>query len=171
LPQVPLEILDPELEKTAKRIGFEQSLHLMHIRGGFKVLVKLTAKYELPGKDGPTVIGVEAPRTLFPRGILHSSAVAHIVVQKFSLGVPHYRLEQHLQDQGVKLDRGMMCRYVEEAGNALGATIVHAIWRDAIETAAGISTDATSALVQGEKSKDGQRQACKKGHFFTAVVD
>jgi transposase len=127
LPQVPLEILDPELEKTAKRIGFERSLHLMHIRGGFKVLVKLTAKYEVPGKDGPTVLGVQAPRTLFPRGILHSSAVAHIVVQKFSLGVPHYRLEQHLQDQGVELGRGMMCRYVEEAGNALGATIVHAM--------------------------------------------
>jgi hypothetical protein len=26
-----------------------------------------------------------------------------------------------------------MCSYVEEAGNALGATIVHAMWADAIE--------------------------------------
>jgi transposase len=173
LPQVALEILDPELEKTATRIGFERSLHLMHIRGGFKVLVKMTAKYEVPGKDGPTVLGVEAPRTLFPRGILHSSAVAHIVVQKFSLGVPHYRLEQHLQDQGVQLGRGMMCRYVEEAGNALGATIVHAMWQDALDNGCIISTDATSALVQPIKSKgDGEpRQACKKAHFFTAIVD
>lgn len=145
----------------------------MHIRGGFKVLVKMTAKYEVEGKDGPTVLGVEAPRTLFPRGILHSSAVAHIVVQKFSLGVPHYRLEQHLQDQGVELGRGMMCRYVEEAGNALGATIVHAMWQDALDNGCIISTDATSALVQPVKSKgDGEpRQACKKAHFFTAVVD
>jgi transposase len=171
LPQVPLELLDAELERTAKRIGFEQSLHLMHIRGGYSVLVKRTAKYEIPGKDGPTVLGVEAPKSLFPRGILHSSAVAHIVVQKFSLGVPHYRLEQHLQDQGVKLDRGMMCRYVEEAGNALGATIVHAMWQDAIENGCIISTDATSALIQPVKSQDAQRQACKKAHFFTAVVD
>lgn len=171
LPQVPLEILDPELEKTAKRIGFERSLHLMHVRGGFKVLVKLTAKYELPGKDGTTVLGVEAPRTLFPRGILHSSAVAHILVQKFSLGVPHYRLEQHLQDEGVELGRGMMCRYVEEAGSALGATIVHAMWQDALENGCIISTDATSALVQPVKSKGAPRQACKKAHFFTAVVD
>jgi transposase len=171
LPQVPLELLDAELEKTAKRIGFEQSLHLMHIRGGYSVLVKRTAKYEIPGKDGPTVLGVEAPKTLFPRGLLHSSAVAHIVVQKFSLGVPHYRLEQHLQDQGVELGRGMMCRYVEEAGNALGATIVHAMWQDALENACIISTDATSALIQPVKSQDVQRQACKKAHFFTAVVD
>jgi transposase len=143
----------------------------MHIRGGYSVLVKRTAKYEVPGKDGPTVLGVEVPKSLFPRGILHSSTVAHIVIQKFSLGVPHYRLEQHLQDQGVELGRGTMCRYVEEAGNALGATIVHAMWQDALQNGCIISTDATSALVQPVKGQDALRQACKKGHFFTAVVD
>jgi len=51
------------------------------------------------------VLGVETPKTLFPRGMLHSSVVAHILVQKFSLGVPHHRLEQHLADQGVELSR------------------------------------------------------------------
>jgi len=44
------------------------------------VLVKRTAKYEVPGKDGPTVLGVETPKTLFPRGLLHSSVVAFLVV-------------------------------------------------------------------------------------------
>jgi transposase len=171
LPRVPLELLDPELEKTAKRIGFEQSLQLMHRRGGYAVLVKMTAKYELPGKDGPTVLGVETPKTLFPRGMLHSSVVAHLLVQKFSLGVPHYRLEQHLQDQGVELGRSTMCRYVEEAGNALGSTVVHAMWQDAIGNGSIISTDATSALIQPEKAEGKQHEACKKGHFFTAVVD
>lgn len=171
LPRFLLEIRDEELEKTAKCIGFDNSLHLMYRRGGFSVLVKRVAKYEVLGKDGPTVLGCETPKTLFPRGLLHSSVVAYILAQKFSLGVPHYRLEQHLDDQGVELDRSIMCRYVEEAGGVLGATIVHAMWRDAIDNASVISTDATSALVQPEKSKDGQRQACKKGHFFTAVVD
>jgi transposase len=171
LPRMLVEILDEELEKTGKRIGFEESLHLMFRRGGPMVLVKRTAKYEVAGKDGPTILGIPMPRTLFPRGILHSSFVAHIVMQKFSLGVPHYRLEQHLQDEGVELDRGTMCRYVEEAGNTLGATIVHAMWRDAITNGCVISTDATSALVQPEKTKDSKHQACKKGHFFTAVVD
>lgn len=171
LPRSSFEILDPELEKTARRIGFEESLHLVHRRGGWSVLVKRTAKYEIAGKDGPTVLGVAVPKTLFPRGMLHSSVVAHILVQKFALGVPHYRLEQHLKDQGVELSRVTMCRYVEEAGNALGATIVHAMWRDAIENGSVISTDATSALIQPERSPEGQRQSCKKAHFFTAVVD
>src|SRR5262245_33496741 len=171
LPRSYFEVLDPELEKTAKRIGFEDALHLIRRRGGWSVLVKRTAKYEVAGKDGPTVLGVEAPKTLFPRGRLHSAVVAHSLVQKFGLGVPHYRLEQHLDDQGVELSRVTMCRYSEDAGNALGATIVHAMWRDAIENGAVISTDATSALIQPERSPEGQRQACKKAHFFTAVVD
>jgi len=46
--------------------------------------------------------------------------------------VPHYRLERDLLDQGMRLDRGLMSRYVEHAGNTLGATIVAAMRRDAI---------------------------------------
>ena len=171
LPQVLLEILDEDLEKIAKRIGWDVSRQLLFRRGGFSVLVKRVAKYEVPGKDGPTVLGVPLPKTLFPRGLLHSSVVAYILVQKFGLGVPHYRLEQHIEDQGAPLDRGTMSRYVDEAGGALGASIVHAMWQDALTTAAVISTDATGAMIQAEKRADGQRQACKKGHFFTAVVD
>jgi len=75
-------------------------------------------------------------------------------------------------DQGVPLDRGTMSRYMEQAGNTLGATIVHAMWADAIANGHVISTDATGALIQPTKgAKDGRAQACKKGHFFTAVVD
>lgn len=171
LPRVVLELADETMEKVGKRIGYEESHQLFYRPGGFAVLVKRTAKYEMPGKDGPTVLGVEMPESLFPRGLLHPSAVAYITTQKFSLGVPHHRLEQHLADQGVELGRGMMSRYVEEAGGALGATIVEAMWQHAIKTACVISTDATSAMVQPEKSPEGLRQACKKGHFFTAIAD
>ena len=171
LPRFVVEICDEELEQTGKRIGSEDSHQLMYRRGGFWILVKRTAKYEVPGKDGPTVLGVQSPPTLFPRGLLHSSVVAYILVQKFALGVPFNRLEQHFADQGVDLDRGMMCRYSDEAGGALGATIVHAMWQHALSSAFVISTDATSSMIQPEKGKDGLRQACKKGHFFTAVAD
>jgi hypothetical protein len=82
--------------------------------------------------------------------------------------VPHYRLEQDLADQGVPLDRGTMCRYVEQVGNTLGATVVHAMWQDAISNAQVISTDATGALIQPAKTKDGRPQACKKGQLCRA---
>jgi hypothetical protein len=59
LPRMAIEILDEELEQTAKRIGFEDSPQLMFRRGGFWVLVRRVAKYEVQGKDGPTVLGGE----------------------------------------------------------------------------------------------------------------
>ncbi len=172
LPRCPVEILDDKLEASGcRRIGFEESAQLMFRRGGFAVLVKRVAKYEVIEAGAATVITAVPPVTLFPRGLLHTSTVAHLIVTKFGQGVPHYRQERDVADQGVPLDRGTMGRYVEDAGNTLGATIVHAMWRDAIANAQVISTDATGALVQPTKASDGRAQACKKGHFFTAVVD
>ncbi len=50
---------------------------------------------------------------------------------------------QDLTHQGVPLDHGTMSRYVEHAGNVLGAPIVHAMWTEALSHAQVISTDAT----------------------------
>jgi transposase len=172
LPRVLVEILDEEREASGcRRIGVEDSQQLMFRRGGFAILVKRVAKYEVIRDGETTVEAVPSPETLFPRALLHTSAIAHVVTSKFALGVPHYRLEQDLADQGVSLDRGTMSRYVEHVGSTLGATIVHAMWQDALANAQVISTDATGALIQPAKTKDGRPQACKKGHFFTAVVD
>lgn len=174
LPRIVVEILDEERERPdsgCRRIGFDDSRQLMFQRGGFSVLVKRVAKYEVM-KDGEvTVESVPTPETLFPRALLHTSTIAHLLTSKFSLGVPHYRLEQALAEQGVPLDRSTMCRYVEHAGNVLGATIVHAMWQHALEHGYVISTDATGALIQPEKAKDGRSLGCTKGHFFVAVAD
>jgi transposase len=174
LPRFEMQVLDEELEaKGCRRIGFEDTTQLMFRRGGFWVLVKRVARYEVVKENGTTTaVTVPTPVTLFPRGLLHTSTVAHLMVAKFGLGVPHYRLERDLADQGVPLDRGTMSRYMEQAGNTLGATVVHAMWAEALASAQVIATDATGALIQPAKgAKDGRVEACKKGHFFTAVVD
>jgi transposase len=172
LPRVPVEIRDAALEaQGARLIRFEDSNQLAFRRGGFFVVVKRVAQYEVIANDEATVIPAPAPATLFPKALLHTSSVAHIVTSKFGLGVPHYRLERDLLDQGMRLDRGLMSRYVEHTGNTLGATVVAAMWRDAIANGQLISTDATGALIQPTQAKDGKSLACKKGHFFTAVVD
>ena len=44
----------------------------------------------------PHAVTVPTLVTLFPRGLLHTSTVAHLMVSKFGLGVPHYRLERDL---------------------------------------------------------------------------
>jgi transposase len=173
LPRCLVEILDEELEaKGCRRIGFEDSAQLMFRRCGFAVLVKRVARYEVVKDGNATVIAVPSPETLFARALLHTSAVAHLATSKFGLGVPHYRLEGDVADQGVPLDRGTMSRYMEHAGNTLGSTIVQAMWADAIAHAQVISTDATGALIQPAKTAGNERsQACKKGHIFTAVFD
>lgn len=170
LPQVVVELTDPVLASQGKLIGFEESRQLIYVRGGFRVLVKKTAKYELPAPTGPTVLGVEMPTTLFPRSLCHTSVFAWLAVQKFSLGVPQYRLEQHLENEAEPLDRGTMCRYTEELGNALGATIVHAMFEHA-RTCNVLSTDATGASIQPGAREGGPKRPCLKGHFFTVVAD
>lgn len=197
LPRVVVEIVHEPLEaQGCRRIGFEDSYQLGFRPGGFFIVVKRVAKYEVAAgaagnvllespiiEDVPqtssitatdrakTVVTTPSPETLFPKALLHTSTIAHILISKFALGTPLYRLEQLLADQEVSLDRGLMSRYVESAGNTLGATIVAAMWRDAITDGCVISTDATGALIQPAKARDGKSLACKKGHFFTAVVD
>lgn len=172
LQRVPVEIRNPALEaQGARLIRFEDSNQIAFRRGGFFIVVKRVAQYEVVEDSVATVVSAPSPETLFPKALLHTSTVAHILTSKFALGVPHYRLEQDLLDQGMRIDRGLMSRYVEHAGNTLGATIVAAMWRDAIANGQMISTDATGALIQPTKAKDGKSLACKKGHFFTAVVD
>jgi transposase len=171
LPQMLVEIKDATLEESAKRIGFDESRQLMYRRGGFSVLVKRTAKYEVQGATGPTVLGVEMPESLFPRSMLHTTVFAWLATQKFALGVPHHRLEQHLRDEGEPLDRSVMSRAMEELGSVLGATVVHAAFEHARTHCNVLSTDATGAAIQPGARDGGPKQACKKGHFFTVVAD
>ena len=172
LPRVSVELRDATIEASGGRlIDWETSYELMRVQAAWKVLERKTAKYEVEIAGEKTVLGVEAPKKLLRRSLLHTSSVAWILVQKFALGVPHHRLEQHLAAQGESLDRGTMCRNAEEAGNALGATIVHAMFRDAIENCGVLSTDATGAAIQPGPRNGGPKQSCKNGHFFTVVAD
>jgi transposase len=56
------------------------------------------------------------PRELGRRPLLAPSLIAHLVVMKYVLGVPFYRLERRLADEGAPLDRGTMSRYAEDVG-------------------------------------------------------
>jgi transposase len=171
LPKITCDIDDPELAKQGRVIRHESTFELMRLRGGFRVLEKRTAIYEIEVAGEKTVLGAKHPPRLFPRSLCHTSVYAWLAVEKFALGVPCYRLEQSLETEEESLDRGSMCRYLEELGATLGATIVEAMFADARDNCHVLSTDATGAAIQPEPSADGRRQACKKGHFFTIVAD
>jgi transposase len=182
---VRVEILDPQLEGVAQRIGFDETSRLAYQRGGQRRLVIATATYKQvvpaaadasPQPDGqpaaPTVTFPRAPlpRELLGRGLLAPSMIAHLLVSKYVMGVPFYRLESQMAFDTVSLERSTMCRYAENAGATLGA-IVEAARAEAMATALCLSTDATGVAVQPARLDEKTPRPCKKGHFFVVLAD
>jgi transposase len=99
LPVTTVELLDPELERTGRRIGFEEARQLMYVRGGFRVLVRRVAKYEVELHGEPRALCQPSPPSLFPKALAHGSLIAHLAIQKFVLDVPHHRYEQFVMSK------------------------------------------------------------------------
>src|SRR5690606_10716557 len=90
---------------------------------------------------------------------------------KFCDGLPLHRQEDRFARLGVPIDRGTMCRWLEEAGATAGATIVEAMRKEALATAHCIATDATGIRVQPEPRKDQQSQPCRRAPIFVQIAD
>src|SRR5206468_9182524 len=150
----------------------EESCKLAWKRGGMRRLVIARVKYRAVDAQGESVIETAPmPPEVFPRLLAAPSMLAHVLSDKFVDGLPLHRIEDRLERDGVSVDRGTMCRWTEDAGATLGATVVAAARADALRTAFCIATDATGVAVQPERRPDGKRQACRRGHFFVLIAD
>jgi transposase len=181
LPEVRVEIPDPELEGKAERMGVETTSLVAYERGGHRRLVlerivyKQVAQDEPSAQDAPKepsvrIVTAPMPKMIMKRGMLAPSMIAHLLSMKYELGVPFYRYEQQCAREGFSLDRGTMCRYAEHVGATLGC-IVEAARKEAIATAFCLSTDATGMAIQPTPLENGKRQPCRKGHFFVTLAD
>jgi len=178
MPEKRIEILDPALEGMCERVRFEESCRQGYQRGGPVRIVLARAIYKKPvetdegSSEEPVfeLVTVKKPKELVERGLLAPSLIAHMLVSKYRFGLPFHRLALMLLAQGVRLDDGTMCRYAEDVGATLGC-IVDAMAKQAKETAFCLSTDATGVCIQPEPLASGQRQACRKGHFFVVLAD
>jgi transposase len=172
-----IEIADPLYEQLveqgkATRIDFEESCKLAYKRGGMRRLVLARVKYQVLGTDGQTAIDTAPmPPETFPRSLAAPSLLAHILMLKYGQGMPLFRIEDGFARDGCPVDRGTMCRWVEDAGATCGATVVHAARQEALATAFCIATDATGVLVQPIRTHEKVRQACKHGHYFVHLAD
>lgn len=172
-----VEILDPALEETAERIGFETTYLLGRRRACNVRVVMARATYKTTTSDEtgkPTVEYTTAPkpREVVDRGMLAPSFIAYLLTKKYRWGMPFHRVALELAAEGLSLDDSTMCRYAEHVGATFGC-IVDAMWKEAKETAFCISTDATGCAIQPERldEKPRQRQPCARGHFFVALAD
>lgn len=175
-----IEIADPVFEKLvtdgkAERIGHERSYKLAWQRGGMRRLLIERVKYRTVAVDefGDREIATAmTPKELFWRCLAAPSLLAHLLIEKYCDGLPFFRIEQRFTRDGVHIDRGTMCRWAEDVGATLGATVVVAMREEAFRTGFCIATDATGIAVQPERTDEKPgRQACHRGHYFVQLVD
>jgi len=174
-----VELPDPLFEALvaegkATRIGHEESCKLAWKRGGLRRLVVARVKYRAQGAGGQAEMETAPmPAECFPRSLAAPSLLAKIVVDKYCDGLPLHRIEDRFARDGFPVDRGTMCRWVEDAGATAGATVIAAARQEAMHSAFCIATDATGVLVQPARS-DGTTKArtpCRRGHYFVHIAD
>jgi hypothetical protein len=119
----------------------------------------------------PAIATAEMPAELVVRSLAAPSLLAHVVSDKLCDGLPLHRQEDRFARLGVRLDRGTMCRWLEDLGMTVGATVVAAMRADALAHAFCIATDATGVLVQPIPGGDQVRRACRRGHYFVQIAD
>lgn len=171
---------DPAMEALvasgeAEIIGTTESSQIKYRRSSMVRFVTETPTYRvMKNEDGTetTLVTAAAPPAIIPRSIGTASLYAHIAVDKFDRAMPLYRQEEQFGQLGVRIDRGLMSRWMEELGAIVGATVLHAMRKEAFATAMCLSTDATGILVQrGRDLTSKARRPCKKGHFFVQIAD
>jgi len=177
LPEERVEMFDEDFEPLvaqgkAERFGFEESRKVAWKRGGARILVVARAKYRVVDAHGDSMIETTPmPPECFPRSLAAPSMLGHVLSEKATDGLPLNRLEDRFGRDGFPLDRGTMCRWVEDAGGTFGATVVAAMRREAWETAFCIATDATGISIQPGLRVDGKRRPCRRGHYFVHIAD
>ena len=175
--EVRVEIADPVFDELvrdgkAERMGFEESYKLAWQRGGHRRLVIARVKYRtLNAQKESTIETAPMPAEAFPRSLAAPSMLAHIIAEKHLQGLPLYRLEDRYGREGAPIDRGTMCRWLEDAGATAGATVIAAARKEALASAFCLATDATGVAVQPIPTGDKKRQPCRHAHFFVQIAD
>ena len=172
-----IEIKDPLFEELvqagkAERIGHEESCKLAWKRGGQRRLIIARVKYRAVDARGEAQIETAPmPAECFPRSLAAPSMLAKVINEKFCDGMPFNRVEDRTARDGFRIDRGTLCRWAEDAGGTVGATVVAAMRKHATATAFCMATDATGVAVQPIRTHEKKRQACRRGHYFVIVAD
>jgi transposase len=156
----------------AKRIGYEESCKLGWQRGGMRRIVVARVKYRIAGDSPETTIiaTTPKPKETFERSLAAPSLLARIIVDKYCDGLPLHRQEDRFARDGLRIDRGTMCRWTEDAGATVGATVIVAARENAMRTAFCVATDATGVAVQPLRGEN-RRQPCRRGHYFVQIAD
>jgi len=107
----------PECGETVLDIGVDIRRELKIIPAKVVVVEHATHAYACPNKclneNGNTaIIKADSPAPLISGSLASASLVAHIAMQKYSSGLPLYRIERGFQYDGVTISRQTMSNWV-----------------------------------------------------------
>ena len=122
----------------------------------------------------PVIIKAKSPRALISGSLASSSLMAHIICQKYSSGMPLYRLEKGFQYDGVVISRQNMANWVIKCVNLYLASIYSMLIESFMKESVAHS-DGTHTQVLREPGRDPQTKSCVRiyrtsGHSERKIV-
>lgn len=101
---------------------------------------------------------VQLPKQLIKGSSATSSFVSHIAYKKFVLGVPFYRQEKELKDNGASISRQVLCNWAMRCGETYLKPIFNQMELD-IRKSEILNMDETTLLCLQEKEKGRESQS------------
>ena len=138
-----------------RKIGEEVSEKFIYSPAEMKVLQIHRIRYGVDSGDKGKI--APPPPSIIPKGIVTSSLLAHIVLQKYGYGLPLYRQEEIFSHMGVDIPRCTMARWIVQAAEALRP--IWNILEDWVMASPYVSVDETYTQVLKEKGRTAQSQS------------
>jgi transposase len=111
------------------------------------------------GDGTPVIIKAKSPKALIPGSLASPSLVAHIITQKYSNGMPLYRLEKGFQYDGVLISRQNMANWAIKSVEMYLALIYSMLITFFMKESVAHS-DGTHTQVLREPGREAQTKSC-----------
>ena len=113
------------------------------------------------GGGTPIIIKAEPPNALIPGSLASPSLLAHIIAQKYSNGMPLYRIEKGFQFDGVVVSRQNMANWVIK-GVELYLILIYSMMVTFFHKESVAHSDGTHTQVLREPGRKPQTKSCMR---------
>jgi len=111
------------------------------------------------GGGTPIIVKAESPKALIPGSLASPSLVAHIIAQKYSNGMPLYRLEKGFQYDGVVISRQNMANWAIKSVE-LYLVLIYSMLVSFFMKESVAHSDGTHTQVLREPGREAQTKSC-----------
>ena len=110
--------------------------------------------------DATPVVKAESPKPLLSGSLASPSLVAHIITQKYSSGMPLYRIEKGFQYDGVVISRQNMANWVVKCAE-IYLVAIYSLLKTVLLKETVLHSDGTTVQVLREPDRAAQTKSCE----------